>query len=412
MFHLKRTILALVVLAILLSSIAAQAATYYVATTGSNGNSCAQAQNVATPKQTIAGGVGCLASGDTLQVRAGTYTNQTIQNVPAGSVGAYTTIRNYPGERPRINISIPFTRGIYFDGPAFHHIEIRGFEFDGVYNVMKLDATGGYPHHINFIDNIAHDTVNVGILTSSSPNGVDGGDHLIQGNEFYNIGIGSPGYLPGINVIYNTGNRTIVERNIIHDSCAGIIIYTGSDPVHDVVIRNNVLYDMSRPELHPWLVGSNLGPSIGALQTGGRHKIYNNIIYRSRANGIAAYNGTNDIKMYNNTVYNMLDGSPGLYTNATNVLIRNNLAYVTGGIVGGIQANNMTTNPSFINATNGDFKLQSGSAAIDSGMTVTEVTHDFAGVPRPRGASYDIGAYEADGTGQTGMLPPTGLTAQ
>ena len=36
-------------------------AIYYVATTGSNSNSCAQAQSLATPKRTIGGGAGGLA---------------------------------------------------------------------------------------------------------------------------------------------------------------------------------------------------------------------------------------------------------------------------------------------------------------------------------------------------------------
>jgi hypothetical protein len=41
-----------------------------------------------------------------------------------------------------------------------------------------------------------------------------------------------------------------------------------------------------------------------------------------------------------------------------------------------------------------DFRLKPGSCAIDRGMTIPEVTHDFDGVLRPKGSGYDIGAFE------------------
>ena len=46
----------------------ANAAEYFVSTTGTNSNSCVQSQDPATPKLTIAAGVACLGSGDTLTV--------------------------------------------------------------------------------------------------------------------------------------------------------------------------------------------------------------------------------------------------------------------------------------------------------------------------------------------------------
>lgn len=75
---------------------AAQAATYYVATDGSNffGNGSST-----SPWATIGYGIGRLAGGDTLIVRAGTYTdldnfiNARLTPIPSGQPGAYTTIR-------------------------------------------------------------------------------------------------------------------------------------------------------------------------------------------------------------------------------------------------------------------------------------------------------------------------------
>ena len=62
----------------------AYCATYYTAKSGSNSNSCAQAQNVSTPKLTIGAGIGCLSSGETLIVKAGTY-NESLDSTPSGT---------------------------------------------------------------------------------------------------------------------------------------------------------------------------------------------------------------------------------------------------------------------------------------------------------------------------------------
>src|SRR3989442_3952348 len=57
-------------------------------------------------------------------------------------------------------------------------------------------------------------------------------------------------------------------------------------------------------------------------------------------------------------------------------------------------ANNLTTNPQFVDAPNTDFHLQSTSSAIDAGATLPDVPTDYDGNPRPQGPAYDIGAYE------------------
>jgi len=57
---------------------------------------------------------------------------------------------------------------------------------------------------------------------------------------------------------------------------------------------------------------------------------------------------------------------------------------------------NLTVGPeAFVNVGAGRYQLAPGSTAIDAGVTVAEVTVDRAGVRRPQGRAYDIGAYEA-----------------
>ena len=48
----------------------------------------------------------------------------------------------------------------------------------------------------------------------------------------------------------------------------------------------------------------------------------------------------------------------------------------------------------FVSAAAHDYRLAAGSPAVDHGVAVAEVTTDRAGVARPQGTAFDIGAYE------------------
>lgn len=48
----------------------------------------------------------------------------------------------------------------------------------------------------------------------------------------------------------------------------------------------------------------------------------------------------------------------------------------------------------YVDRADGNFKLSAGSTLINSGMTYTPGSPDLDGVVRPKGTSYDIGAYE------------------
>lgn len=136
----------------------AEAVTYYTAKTGSDSNSCTQAQSTATPKLTIAAGVGCLtAAGDKLQIRDGTYAESLDTNV-AGSPFALmpsgaswnnpVTIMGYPGDPRPILKPAPLPRSlIRILGSAHRYIIFRDLVLDGddvdAY-VLELSGTAGY----------------------------------------------------------------------------------------------------------------------------------------------------------------------------------------------------------------------------------------------------------------------------
>lgn len=391
--------------------------TYYVnASTGNNGNSCTQAQNPATPKQTIPSGVGCLSGGDTLIVAAGTYTNQQITDPPVGTPSAYTIIKGDPtGARPVIsnNGSTSF-RGFYCEVTASYactYIRMEYFDVTGAYNSVKGagDATNGYPHHLQFVNNKFHDTVSTNMeFNTSDGTAAIGGDHYIAGNEFYRTGVGTPGYAPGHNTIYNPGSRTIIERNTFHNLANAIGIWHSGKYLYDVIVRFNTFYDLGLLSVDTWQQGNASISGIHVSSSGGRHLIYNNVFYHSGEDGIFDYIRINPqfgkttllpMEIYNNTLYETLHASAEAIRATSNtqtagvVLVKNNIALTTNGIVDQsglsamVTANNRTTGtPSDIwtDPTTYDLTLKAGSAAINAG---TNVNLPFCTTP-------DQGAFE------------------
>src|SRR5262245_29873053 len=111
------------------------AETYWVGPSGSNGNTCGQAQSSSTPRQTISAGVECLGAGDTLMVKSGTY-NEGV-NFRSGS-----------GEGGRIMYQAENPRGVIIHPGDNYTIEanwitIEGFVFDGNDVTIGNNASNG-----------------------------------------------------------------------------------------------------------------------------------------------------------------------------------------------------------------------------------------------------------------------------
>jgi parallel beta-helix repeat protein len=400
---LQRTAVTTLLIA-MATALDASAATYYVAPTGNDANTCAQAQNTTSPKRTIASGLTCLVAGDILYLRGGTYgekIDSNAQRIPSGtSWSAPVTIASYPGESVTmrfgggvLNLATNSIQYLIFDSITFDAAKVGSCPTNDGCGVAVVSLWGG-ANHVRIQNCELTNSVGQGITIFSGngfssdyneilrskihDNGSSDFDHgmyvnvnntLIDGNEIYN----NAGY--GIQK-YPTGSNNVVRSNRIHDNAHlghrgdGILFSGGSNNQ----AYNNIVW--------------NNDNGIGTNYESGS-KIYNNTIVGNRSYGAYVGSDSNtDIK--NNILYGNGAGYFYMFTTAT-YSIGNSLCNTSGA------GCSVVANPNFVNSSGGDYHLQTGSPAIDGGGTLTLVKTDADGSARPQGAGYDIGAYEFGG---------------
>jgi parallel beta-helix repeat protein len=398
----------------LLGATATQAATYYVATTGSD----SYPGTLQQPFRTMVKGVSVLKPGDTALVRAGTYVESINNNnfvFPSGtSWTTAVTLAAYPGEK------VTLIGNINFGQPA-SYIIISGLVIDANNSQDGVDITQG-SHHIRLQNCEIKNTYQHGVgIWWGNNNGLSSDYNEILNCKFHHIGsaASSSSGLPPQPFGYGMGH--------------GIYVTTSNN-----VIRGNTFYEVGSYSVHQWTASpkysnNNLieGNTItrsghdktryghvccgGITASGGSGTVIrNNIVYRNEVNGIELGSTCTNCKVYNNTTFD----NPGwnIYTidGGSGREIRNNIAYPKGIYAGsGVEStNNLISNPNFVDAPANDFRLLSSSPAVDAGMTLSLVTGDFAQNPRPQGSAYDIGAYEFGGGSGSAPAPPRNLNVR
>jgi hypothetical protein len=304
---MKRCLSILVVVGGVVSADVSQAATYYVSKTGSDSRSCAEAQSVSTPKATINAGVRCLSAGDTLLVRAGTYTESLGTGaVPSGSSWTNKVrIANYNGEVVWMRPNAGPDRVLEFRGSQ-QYIEFDGINLDGQnvkYDTVKINGitAGDNAHHIRI-----QNAELLGITGTGDPG--NGGMSFIiistmlvsglqGGNEFINLtmhrgGGGTCSSCDFSHAFYIQSPNNLIERNTIYDVKGnGVQIfnfYIGSGGASNNVVRYNTIRDLTSP------TGRHRGVVIAA---GSGNKVYGNLIYNIigtsiTSAGIQLYDGS------------------------------------------------------------------------------------------------------------------------
>jgi parallel beta-helix repeat protein len=366
--------------------------TYYVATNGSDSNPGTQIN----PFRTLARAVSALKPGDTLYVRGGTYRESLYCGInvciPAGTSWSNpVTVAAYPGETVVIRPDSGM-RTLNFQ-PNQQYIVIDGF---------ILDASNTPYAVIQIEDNVHAIRIKNSEIENSCGQGImDVGSY----NEFINLKVHDNGPFAGrtcpngfeldkAHGIYITGQNTVVEHSEFYNNSGwGIHVYDGGShagQVNNNILRYNLFHDNGKCapcNAAGFLLGSGTG-----------NIAYNNISYNNPLGIEVGYNATNNI-VYNNTVYNnsygiIVRGSSSGATLKNNLFTSSTVTDIVDLGIRTVSTNNLTTDPRFVNPGANDFHLQSGSTAIDSGTTLSEVTTDFDGTLRPQGRGYDIGAYE------------------
>jgi plastocyanin/regulation of enolase protein 1 (concanavalin A-like superfamily) len=430
-------------------------ATYYVATTGNDAN----AGTDAAPFRTIQKAVSIVNPGDTVLVKAGTYTGSLLFT-RSGAANAYITIKNYQNDNVILSGTNPTVKASY--------LIISGFEITGgTYGFYFRDDDFEQPgnaasnviiennniHDINLVvgntamiwvgnlerwmahKNIKNITIQNNTITQTVNNqtasivlqGVYEGGHVIRNNHInhtYNAGsshgadcwAGSPNFYPegGLEKDTDVYNNTCTNATDDAYELDGLSM--------NVRVYNNYISNaMTGGSMTPVFVG----PAY----------VYRNVINGVRVTwdtgctGIkTGESGTGYTFFYHNTFEipscpgqtnfsGMADYSSG---NAqSNFFFKNNIMRVGGNIVDGVGTSGMTNNlfsgsgiPSgnttgtatYVDAANKDFRLQPNSAGINVGQVITGFNDANSAWPY-NGSAPDAGAYEL-GSGGRDVTPP------
>jgi len=377
-----------------------QAATFYVATSGSDG--CSTDRDA--PSGSIAASLGCLSPGDTLFFRAGTYeVGSSMNAAPGGDSPTHrVTIAGDPQDGSlavRLHANDAGDNGITLSNSSFM-----------VWDNVIIDCAGNGHACFKITDNAHH----IRVSNSEIRNGHDSGILANAGqlgtpgnNEFLHVQVHDNGTDTALDHgVYLASNDNVVDGCDIHDNATfGVHVFCGgcSGASARNIVRNNTIHH-------------NGGP-VMVLGTSDSNMAYNNLAYNNSA-GIQIRNGGSNNQVYNNSIFGNTggdsEGSCILNLNDNSVM-RNNICFqnqtdsINGdcGATGcGAQADhNLFGDPLFVDANAGDFRLSPGSPAIGAGVDLSSIfTTDFNGATRPAGA-WDLGALQS-GSGDPPPPPP------
>jgi chitodextrinase len=344
---------------------------FYVSPTGSDSNPGTLTQ----PWRTIGKAMASLQAGQTAYLRAGTFEENTSGSCGAsfnkliwtrsGTSTSPITISGYPGEQKQVIVKTAIrlagsyqvfanvvaernrtyetfdsacTGGpnvqLYGDHDTVSGVEVRNSNASGVYAEGAASATlsGNWIH-----DNGSHWNLDHGVYWLSGPNSTIA-NNIVEHN-----------YANGIKVGPNAQSLLVSENTVNGNGRSGITVcgdtsYTSNNNT----VADNIL------TWNGWSSGGGFG-----LRT-----------YWESA-GIGTGNQAVRNLMYGNTNDNTWYPGGGMTENASILL-----------------------DPRYVNSGAGDFRLQTGSPAVDTANSGYSTTRDYAGAPRPQGAGPDLGAYE------------------
>ena len=364
----------------------ASAATYYVATTGSDSN---PGTSSAPFRHLSKAALTATQPGDTVIVADGTYDNEGV-------------------------VSPGYVVTLYYSGTAGNPITFKAQNrgkaiLDSMNTSTTATCNGAYSYfnlyNASFIviqGFVIQRGCNEGFHSNDSAH-----DITIKWNEVRNIANHTATDQIGRDGIYlnNTEYNFTFDGNSWHD----IGRTDGITPMHfdhgiyshaqNVTITNNIFYNMTRgwsiqlaDGANNWLIANNTFafPDTSDGETG----------------QIMFWGSNTNITLKNNIFYEPNSAAMTQYAaTTTGCVFDHNIVYGVSTVLSGggcsVGVNQIGANPSFINASSApyDFRVQAGGPGIDAGVNLAAVPIDFFGTTRPQGSSTDIGMFEyASGT--------------
>jgi hypothetical protein len=403
---------------LLVSILSAEAATYYITTSGNDSNSCTQA----APCRSFNRAYQVALSGDIVLVGAGTYGQQSLaRNGRVTGTNSQTPDGNEVTFKPAsgagtVNVgglslsSVNSAASTAVDHVAFEDLTFTGFTLVAVANDVHFTRCN---HRNNLMavwaSYISYRDGDLGSYTNSSGDGL----------QFYRDGAG------------NAGHHALVENMKIH----GIRV-NASDAHPDSIdvwgAWNNISFKRNK-------IWDNDGIHFRSDEGSRNHTIENNFFGRPVPGSVGNAGFTAQIVGAGNIIrYNTFDGPIQLGTAGYEYAFANQLwegNLITGQVhtgctmgTGTIARFNVwsTGNSSscgtnnvrissfsgwFVNVSTGDLHLTSLAVpTFGAGNPASFPATDIDGQERPTGGMPDAGAHEYGSTTSSGPNPPTGLT--
>jgi hypothetical protein len=394
---------------------AAPLRTFYVDPAGND----SAAGSSTAPWRTLQKAATTVRAGDLVIVRAGHYAGLYLTT--SGTATDPITFRGDPGAI--VDSQNPTTQdGINLEGASY--VVIENFTVTGV---PRAGIRAVLNHHVTIRGNTGDFNGRWGILTGFSDDLLIENNVMSRSQAEHGIYVGNSGDRPVIrrNVVW--GNRAngihmngdlsqggdgiitgaIVEANTIYDNGLGGGSGINCDGVQSSIIRNNLIYNNHAS-------GISLYQIDGGQPARDNQVLHNTIVMASDARwAINIQNASTANVVRNNILYNQhsfrgsiaisADSLPGFVSDTNVVMDRfstdggdSRVTLAAWRSATGQDTHSIIATPAalFVDFAGNDYHLSSTSPARDAGATLSNVTEDREGAPRPQGPASDIGAFE------------------